>query len=130
MQTIEIDFEVFKELTARRETEAVTYNDVIRQLLQIGDGAQNNRPEASPIEAWLSKGVSFPVGTLFRARYKGEMHYGEVEKAGLVVNGALSQSPSDAARLITGNSVNGWRFWECQFPGHTKWLKIESLRED
>jgi hypothetical protein len=30
---IEVDFEVFKELTNRRAAESVTYNDVIRDLL-------------------------------------------------------------------------------------------------
>jgi len=33
MAAIEIDFDVFKELTQRRRDESVTYNDVIRALL-------------------------------------------------------------------------------------------------
>ncbi|MEQ8287875.1 hypothetical protein [Thalassospira sp.] len=128
MQTIEIDFEVFKELTLRRETEATTYNDVVRALLGLGTMDGKDKAERAS-ETWLSKGVAFPVGTEFRVRYKGEMHYGQVQRDGLSVNDVVSASPSDAARLITGNNVNGWRFWECKFPGHGKWQKIDTLRD-
>lgn len=127
MQTVEIDFEVFKELTARRRSEAMTYNDVIRELLGLGNQDGTGKTGKAP-GTWLCKGVSFPIGTEFRVRYKGEMHYGEVEKNGLVVNGTPASSPSDAAHLITGNNVNGWRFWECKFPGHSKWVRIDGLR--
>ncbi|MEO1197950.1 MAG: hypothetical protein AAFX39_01760 [Pseudomonadota bacterium] len=124
---IEIDFDVFKELTARRKAEAVTYNDVVRELLGLNK-AKGAAADLEAFEVWVSKGVSFPIGTAFRVRYKGEMHYGEVQKNGINVNGDLASSPSDAARIVTGNNVNGWRFWECKLPGHTKWQKIDSLR--
>jgi hypothetical protein len=39
MAMIEVDFEVFKALTARREQESVTPNDVLRGLLGLGSGA-------------------------------------------------------------------------------------------
>lgn len=35
MATIEVDFEVYKELTVRRESESMTENDVIRLLLGL-----------------------------------------------------------------------------------------------
>ena len=35
MITIEIDFDVYKKLTVRRESEEVSYNDVIRDLLKM-----------------------------------------------------------------------------------------------
>lgn len=127
MQTVEIDFEVFKELTVRRESEETTYNDVIRKLLNL-DTSNSVKVAPKSSDTWVSKGVAFPIGTEFRVRYKGEMYYGEVEKKGLMVNGALANSPSDAAHLITGNNVNGWRFWECKFPGHSNWQKIDNLR--
>ena len=31
-------------------------------------------------------------------------------------NGRVQNSPSEAAYSITGNHVNGWRFWECRRP--------------
>lgn len=45
MMTIDIDFDVFKELTRRRSSEEVTYNDVIRELL--GLGVKKNVPSIS-----------------------------------------------------------------------------------
>jgi hypothetical protein len=38
---IGVDFEVFKELTARRASESVTYNDVIRELLGVANHYSN-----------------------------------------------------------------------------------------
>jgi predicted CopG family antitoxin len=132
MHTIEIDFEVFKALTMRRETEAMSYNDVIRDLLNLGG------TKASPISApaapastgedWICKGVRFPAGSEFRASYKGAVHYAKVEGGALVVDGKSVTSPSDAARLITNTSVNGWTFWECRFPGESRWKLIKGLR--
>jgi hypothetical protein len=132
MQTIEIDFEVFKALTARRRSESMTYNDTIRELLGL---ARSDSSGASPVSAdaprsddWTSKGVRFPAGTEFRANYKGTMHFGRVEGGRLLINEQSTDSPSDAARLITGNNVNGWTFWECRFPGDSRWRLIKGLR--
>ena len=36
MQPIEIDFEVFKEITVRRKNEGITPNDVLRELFGLG----------------------------------------------------------------------------------------------
>ena len=36
MRTIEIDFDVYKALTLKRETEDVSYNDVFREILGLG----------------------------------------------------------------------------------------------
>ena len=125
MQTIEIDFEVFKALTARRTTESVTYNDVIRSLLGLNATSATTRPGA----IWVYKDVAVPVGTRFRAHYKGQTHHGEIEPRGLVVEGVLRSSPSDAAKAITNTNVNGWTFWECQLPGSSRWRAISSLRD-
>ena len=133
MNTIEIDFEVFKALTARREAERDTYNDVIRKLLglsrsSMAESRSTSTGESQP-DDWCCKGVCFPVGTEFRANYKGAVHYGKVEAGCLVVDGQSATSPSDAAKLITGNSVNGWTFWECRSPGESGWRLIKSLRD-
>jgi hypothetical protein len=77
---------------------------------------------------WVSKGVRFPVGTEFRASYKGRVHTGRVENDALTVNGKKFDSPSAAAMSITDSAVNGWRFWECKLPGKSGWQLIESLR--
>lgn len=132
MHTIEIDFEVFKALTVRRETEATTYNKVIRDILKLGAGSTEHvltqAPSSSSVQDWICKGVRFPVGTEFRANYKGGVHYAKVEGGSLVVDGKSVASPSDAAKIVTNTNVNGWTFWECRFPGESRWKLIKGLR--
>jgi hypothetical protein len=129
MDTIEVDFEVFKQLTVRRATEDVSYNDVIRNLLGLSQSKPSAAKEkaSTSSEDWVAKGVRFPAGTEFRASYKGQLRTGRVEGGALVVNGKLFGSPSAAAVAVTGSPVNGWRFWECRIPGKS-WQLIESLR--
>jgi hypothetical protein len=131
MMTIEIDFDVFKELTNRRETEHISYNDVLRKLLGLNTlKASVIGPDiASSAGAWTTKGVTFPIGTEFRANYKGRTISGKVESGFLVVNGKRFDSPSAAAVSITGNMVNGWIFWECRLPGKMSWQMIKTLRK-
>lgn len=130
MQTIEVDFEVYKQLTIRRATENDSYNDVLRDLL----GLEQAEPEAGEKgsvllpDDWVVKGVRFPAGTEFRANYKGRVITARVGDGALMLNGQRYESPSAAAVSVTGSPVNGWRFWECKFPGRSSWQHIESLR--
>lgn len=104
MLTIEVDFDVYKQLTVRRATEEVTYNDIIRELLGLGQtetSPKEIQTESSPSD-WAAKGIRFPAGTEFRANYKGQLRTGRVEGGALIVNGkrhALQslQLPSRAA---------------------------------
>ena len=130
MATIEVDFEVFKELTVRRESESMTENDVIRLLLGLDDQASETTAgnETTGGNPWVCKGVAFPHGTEFRATYKGQMYTELVAEGALVVQGKRFTSPSSAAVSITGNPVNGWRFWECLLPGKKHWKVIAELR--
>jgi len=127
--TIDIDFDVFKELTHRRSSEDVTYNDVIRELLGLSIkrhvplvGSTTGRGD------WVTKGVRFPLGAEFRATYKGQTYHGKVEDGKLVVDNKRFDSASAAAGEITGKSVNGWTFWECRMPDRSRWQTIKSLR--
>ena len=128
---IEIDFDVFKELTNRRVTENITYNDVLRELLGLNPAKTSVISSTFEFSAgaWTTKGVTFPAGTEFRANYKGQTIIGKVESGFLVVNGKRFDSPSAAAVSITGNMVNGWIFWECRLPGKTSWQIIKTLRK-
>jgi hypothetical protein len=130
MHSIEVDFDVYKRLTLRRETEDMSNNDVLRMILglpkiKVNPSAKADIPVAND---WIAKGVRFPAGTEFRASYKGQVRTGRVESGALLVNGQHYDSPSSAAIAITGNNVNGWRFWECRLPGLSSWKLIESLR--
>src|SRR5258706_13605814 len=129
MNTIEIDFEVFKELTARRKSEAVSENDVLRDVLGLPPKRVEPRAHQTinPRD-WIIKGVTFPEGTELRATYKGRAYTAHVEGGALVLNGKKYPSPSAAAVSITGSAVNGWRFWEARLPGQSGLKVIESLR--
>ncbi len=131
MRTIEVDFDVFKAITARRPSEDVTDNDVLREVFGLPRKAPSRTPPSPAAIAsgdWVTKGVRFPAGTEFRAIYKGQTFLARVEGGALVVNGKRYDSPSPAAVAITGSAVNGWRFWEARLPGQAGWKMIESLR--
>ena len=106
---IEIDFEVFKALTAKRLSEADSYNDVIRRILALPpvNPDESNRdaglssllssysmfPHQSPsvpghstlAQMFLGASgawfgnVHFPEGTKFRATYKGRTYRAEIK---------------------------------------------------
>ena len=130
MQSIDIDFDVFKELTMRRTSESDTYNDVLRKLLKLNPiEKRTNATELNEGKAWISKGVVFPDGTEFRSTYKGQNFTACV--AGGQLRGAgdkIANSLSYAARLVTQNSVDGWKFWEVKRPGDLKWRLADALR--
>ena len=127
---IDVDFEVYKQLTLRRDSEDVTYNDVIRGLLGLkaNQSIPEEKNEVSNSD-WLTKGVRFPNKTEFRATYKGKIWNAIVEDGGLLYAEKKYDSPSAAAMTITGGPVNGWRFWECRFPGKSSWQLIDKLRK-
>lgn len=132
MVAIDVDFDVFKELTVRRRSESMTENEVIREVLGLSRPTAHAKvgvPPSSGGASWVSKGVVFPHGAEFRATHKGQQHTGTVQNGALVVAGKRFASPSAAAVAITGNPVNGWMFWECLMPGTTKWKTIAELRK-
>lgn len=155
---IEIDFEVFKALTIRRESEADTYNDVIRRLLSLpadgprpisvggigsgqarrgmfGAGAPVKPTHVQGIGAGLMmpgaifNGIIIPEGTLLRATYKGVQYAAEIRGGRWVdQNGVVRSSPSDAANAISHTNVNGWRFWHAKPPGEADWVRLDELK--
>ena len=129
MPTIQIDFDVFKELTAHRISESMTENDVIRKLLIMKNAKDDPIDKLLNQKPWLCKGTLFPHGSEFRATYKGQKYAGRVVNGALEVNGERYSSPSSAAVAITGNSVNGWKFWEYSSLGSSNWTLIANMRK-
>jgi hypothetical protein len=131
MPAIDVDFDVFKALTARRATEAITINDVVRALLKLPAIGEKSKPApTSTVDDWPCKGVRFPVGTEFRASYKGKPYAGVIKAGKLFVEGKQAYSPSNAATMITGTNVNGWNFWECKLPGEGRWRTLAAFRSE
>ena len=131
MTTIEIDFDVFKALTGRRESEKDSYNDVLRRMLGLKQPIEGRPPIIRPPSNgdWVTKGFNFPAGTEFRATHKGRTYTARVTAGALELNGQRFDSPSSAAGSITNNSVNGWIFWECRLPATSSWKLITTLRQ-
>lgn len=144
MQQIDIDFEVFKALTARRRSESHTYNEVVRQLLDI-DLAQTTHEPSGLAQATglMSKimsinmvepsglslrGLVLPNGSLLRATHKGKSYAVQIVDGRWLSDNELSySSPSAAASAITGNNANGWRFWQAKRPSDTEWRNLDML---
>lgn len=131
MQHIEIDFEVWKALTHRREHETHSYNEVLRELLGL--------PILPPSVAALSAddvqeagrtlgGRYLPNGTRLRSKYKDAWFYAEITDGRLIgENGKTYGSASAAARAVTNNNVNGLSFWEVRRPADNEWRKLLEL---
>lgn len=126
---IEIDFEVFKELTARRAGESDSYNHVIRRLLGMPSGGLAlDDVDKVMFGAWFGN-IHFPEGTKFRATYKGQTYLAQIRGGQWIDgNGLVRSSPSNAAHAVSGTNVNGWRFWYAQRPGDPAWRRLDELK--
>lgn len=120
MTPIDIDFDVYKQLTLLRNSETDTYNDVVRRLLKL----PSKSPESSESsQDWVSKGYRFPEGTEFRAEFNGSEYFASIKDGKLTFNGKIFGSFSGAAKEVTGGQRNGWDFWEQRQPGG-RWRKL------
>ena len=128
--TIEIDFEVFKEITNRRLTEEVTPNDVLRELLNLPPRKKQAYDESRKLGEmpWVTKNISFPHGTEFKATYKGKEYSAVVNNGALELDSKRFSSPSAAAMFITNTPVNGWIFWKYKEPGQKNWKVMKERR--
>lgn len=126
MVTLDVDFDVFKALTNRRETESVTYNDVLRELLGLHGTPSLLSPEVGA--GWTWKGVTLPNETQLKAEYKGKVHVAKIENGEWVQSGQTFGSPSAAAFAITASGINGWWFWSVKRPSDPAWQQLGKLR--
>lgn len=67
-------------------------------------------------------------GFTIRATHKGIRHSARVRRDGTIrIDGKVVQSPTTAAKLVTGTTVNGWKFWRYERRPGT-WSRLEELR--
>ena len=129
MPMIDITFDTYKALTMRRATEAVSYDDVIRDLLKLPPAnPPSARENSENKKAWAYRGANLPHGTALRANYKGTTHIAHIADGEWIQDGSKQTSPSAAAFAITNNSVNGWDFWEARLPGEDRWRLLSMFR--
>ncbi len=131
MPMIDVDFESYKEITARRPNENVTEGDVIRQALGLpksNSGLDNQSTSGMGGQFWHSEGVPFKVGVRLRHAFRnGKTANAEITQSGIKVDERLFQGLSPAAAHAAGHQANGWQFWEvCQPDG--RWVKADTLR--
>jgi hypothetical protein len=132
---IEIDFEVFKELTARRRHEGHTYNEVIRDLLGLPPHIARQLTDtfapltqAGGIRGFALRDGSLPEGTKLKATYKKTEHRAEIRNGRWIgEDGEERSSPSAAASAISGTNVNGLRFWHAKRPQDNQWKRLDFL---
>jgi predicted CopG family antitoxin len=142
MQQIEIDFDVYKALTALRRSESHTYNEVIRELLDIDVGkavvgssldriaeiGANMSDALKYTKGFAARGLMLPNGTQLRATHKGSSYQATIlDGKWIGEDGQSHTSPSSAASAITGNNVNGWRFWQAKRPSDIDWRNLDML---
>lgn len=131
MQPIQIDFDVFKAITARRPTDAVTENDVLRDVFGLppraeGAAAKPSRGR-SKIRGWKSEGVNFLIGTTLQHRFRdGRTVRAKIVENGVEHDGKIYPGLSPAAAAAAGHQANGWQFWELNTL--FGWRKADSLR--
>lgn len=126
MVALDVDFDVFKALTNRRATEDVTYNDVLRELLELGAKAPPSATQNSG--GWSWKGVTLPNGTELKASHQGKLCAAKIENSKWMQDGNTYASPSAAAFAITNYGINGWLFWQVKRPSDATWVQLGSLR--
>jgi len=132
---IEIDFEVFKELTARRTHVGHSYNEVLRDLLnlppKIGrklSDALAPLTESGGIRGFALRGGTLPEGTKLAATYKRKEYRAEIRNGRWVdEDGKEHSSPSAAASAISDTNVNGLRFWHAKRPQDSNWTRLDIL---
>ena len=152
MHTIPVSLEVLKVLTNRLESEGQTFDDLLREILEIDSPIEPEGAIEGPLnklieglepwargsarlrygEGFYSRGLFLPNGTELRARYKGKLYFAKIEdEQWFDEKGQEHTSPSAAASAITGTNVNGLRFWEAQFPdwpNKMAWRRLDKLR--
>lgn len=135
-KSVEIRFEDFKRLTNLMQSPDETIADVLNRILDESEDPfvpvvqpQTKLPDLlHETRGFFIRGITIPNGTQLAARYKGKTYRHDIAK-GLWIDseGKQFDSPSSAATSITGNNVNGWRFWLALRPGDSQWRRLDQL---
>lgn len=128
MKTIEIDFDVWQQLTTLLRDERDSLNNVLRRVLKLKVQKPGNSFERLP-EPFRCKGGIIPIGTQLMSHYEGKRHDAEMTEHGIKYQGKYYNSPSRAATAITKTNVNGWIFWNARLPGDSRWQSLSSIRQ-
>ena len=124
---IEIDLDVYKAIQQRLISFSDTPNEVLRRIFGL-EPTDNKTPNMQGKGLYI-KGVLLKNGLKLRKKYHGEIVEATVGKNHIIYNDNEYTSPSGAARAVTGNSVNGWIFWQYYDEKTGKWQILTKLRD-
>ena len=139
MKSIEIDFEIHKLIEAERVGFDEPEYIALRRLLGLPDAAESEGTQAiDEGRPFVQDGVSIPHGSRARMEYQrgSQVYEGEFLDGYLVVQGNKFTSLSAAAGAVavtkdgTKPNLNGWVYWEAQFPGQTSWKLLSAIRAE
>ena len=155
MPTIEIDWDVFQAITARRPSQAITPNVVLREVFKKDiERLHRLRPKAGSLaraqgldprkkqaqkRSLVTKWISFPHGTQLRGSYLGKIYRAEIDDGHIAVKGLEGNqrfsSLSQAVRAATEGEIknktvhSGWSFWEYLVPDSHIWRKAKKAKD-
>src|SRR5258708_18117900 len=105
-------------------------SDANRRALLIGGvvARRRRRTNLSAVKGSLGLAVLLGRRVTLIGHYKGKKYRASLLKNGMIRFGRkLYNSPTWAARAVTGRAVNGWKFWNLR-EGRTDWVPLESIR--
>ena len=155
MPTIEIDWDVFQAITARRPSQSTTPNAVLREIFKkdierlhemrskarppTKNRGRNPARELVTKRSLITKWISFPHGTKLRGSYLGKIYYAEIDDGSIIVKDLTGNrrfpSLSKAAQAATAEEIksktvhSGWIFWEYLVPGAHVWRKAKKAKD-
>lgn len=141
LRTIEIDFDIHKQIEAARKSFDEPPYIALRRLLRLPppvDEPFSSEPETPSGRSWAESKVELPHGTLLRMEYnRGKQIYeGKIINGKWVVNGRTFDSPSGAASELAltkkgrPTKLNGWLYWKVKRPGEAEWKLLRDLRPE
>lgn len=82
----------------------------------------------SRADGWLPLAGVFLHTITLQKRYKGKLYRARLRRDGRICyEGRLFDSPSPAAKQVTGRRTNGWRFWTYEARPQ-QWVPLSHLR--
>lgn len=140
LSTIEIDWDIHRLIESERRGFDEPPYLALRRLLNLPEpasaGLATNLASIGSGRPWVEDGVEIPHGSRARMSYQhGRQQYeGVFLNGALLVNGKSYTSLSAAANAVavtkdgSKTQLNGWNYWEVQFPGEAKWRSLREMR--
>ncbi len=131
LMQIDVELDVFKEIISNQMDVDETPNDILKRLL-FQDVAHFEYYEQEQKKTLGKKPTGsrqvLEDGLCLSKTYKGKTYTAVARDGKIIMNKKEYDSPSAAAKAITGNNVNGWMWWKYQTE-NGEWKVIKDLYE-